>query len=312
MIQFIRPILGIFQINCIQNSLYKTNLIFFVILLSYFNSYGQKSMGIKLNGGVSRVFITEKNGKSFNHSNYSQLTYNGGVYFSRILSPRLKLGTEIIFSRINGKDNFNYLIPADSINSNKRDYSNTVWRKYSYLGFPIYIGYFYKKINLILGLQTNFKLGGYEQEIGRIYVNGGASSWNRKYSTLNGTNLIDLGIRSGLIFDVTKRIGIESNFYFSLNNINKGDNTSNWRKKNGSFTMNYPVITLKTRKRKQVMAAVISLTIQCLKATVQASGMNARTAKSLVMANLNWVSKHNPTKTENLRKEGGCFQKRQS
>ena len=199
--------------------------IFFILILLNFDSnmYGQHTVGIKLNAGLSNVLVRYNNRQTLHHKFYPQASYQSGIYYSTSLSRKLKLGSEIIFIQINGKEFIG--IPFTDINGKPIDgFSfDTLWRHFSYVGLPIYVGYNYKKLNVNLGLQTNLRLGGNISEKGGANNNGDTLTWKNKYTDLSGFDKFDFGLRAGFILNLNKNFALEGNYYYGINNILKNN-----------------------------------------------------------------------------------------
>jgi hypothetical protein len=217
------------------------------------NIYGQQTYGIKLNGGISNISITTTNGQNLKQTMYPQPSYNGGIYYSYSVSNKFKLGIELLFNRINGKQYTGIPLTDNNNNPTGLYSSDTIWRHISYLGIPIYLSYNYKRLNLNFGIQTNLRIAGNAREIGSVPSNGDILRWDNKFTNLSGIDKIDFGIRGGVIFDVYKNLGIDGNYYFGLNNNYKGSITSNWKMKNRQFTIGirYKLLTINRKKKEK-------------------------------------------------------------
>ena len=232
----------------------KNILIIFTMLNFCSNIYGQQIIGIKLNGGISNISNTTNNGQTLKKIFYNQPSYNGGVYYSNLLNLRMKLGAEIIFTQINGKEYIEIPLTDNNNNPNGEFSLDTIWRHFSYLGLPIYFGYNYKKMNLNFGFQANYRLGGNGREKGSVPSNGGNITWDNKLKNLSGIDKFDFGIRAGIIIDLYRNFGIEANYYYGLNNNYRGSITSNWKMKNRQLAIgiryNFFKINRKTKEKK--------------------------------------------------------------
>jgi hypothetical protein len=180
--------------------------------------YGQHSIGIKLNAGLSNVSVKLNNGQTLSHKFYPQPSYHAGIYYSGELTHRLKFGAEIILTQINGKEYLGIPLTDNNNNPTGQFSSDTIWRHFSYLGLPIYIGYNYKKLNLNFGYQTNIRLGGKAREIGSVPYNGDTLTWDNKFTDLSGIDKVDFGLRAGFILNIYKGFSIEGNYYYGVNN----------------------------------------------------------------------------------------------
>jgi hypothetical protein len=197
-----------------------TNIILFTVTMTVF---GQQSIGVKLNGGLSyfKKEIIMNPPVPMTQEFYPMLSVQGGLTYSYCFKNKFLLGTEIIYSQIEGKG---YLkTPSSVINgvfSNEFITNNSLQHIY-YLGVPIYIGYNYKKLNINLGVQTNFALASGGLEKIQASYDGQLISYDIKKDDL-GINKVDFGTRLGLFYKLSDKFSLETNYYCGLTNLIKG------------------------------------------------------------------------------------------
>jgi hypothetical protein len=148
----------------------------------------------------------------------------------------------MLFIPIEGKE---YLkIPATDNNGNfTGEYTeDNIYRHIYYLGVPVYFGYSFKKLNVNLGFQTNFVLASSGEEKGQVILGGQSYTWNNKSKDL-GINSYDFGARFGLLYKLSDRFLIETNYYYGLTNIIKV--SSDALKKNWTWKVQQVTIGLR-------------------------------------------------------------------
>ena len=102
-------------------------------------------------------------------------------------------------------------------------YEIDTYRHIYYLSLPIYVGYNFNKLNINLGIQGNFKLGGSSHWSANSinYNNGGTYSYESESKKLD-INKFDYGLRFGIFYKLTEIYSIETNYYRGLSNIVNG------------------------------------------------------------------------------------------
>ena len=196
-----------------------TNIILFAFTMI---AFGQQSIGVKLNGGLSylKKEIIMNPPVPMTQEFYPVLSGQGGLTYSYCYKNKFLLGTELIYSQIEGKG---YLkTPSSVINgvfSNEYITNNSLQHIY-YLGVPIYFGFIYKKLNINLGVQTNFALASGGLEKIQASYDGELISYDIKKDDL-GINKVDFGARLGLFYRLSDKFSIEANYYCGLTNLLK-------------------------------------------------------------------------------------------
>lgn len=196
----------------------KRQLIILTILLFNFSIYGQQNIGIKANGGLSRIY------NNFNSSPATTLKFyfvpsgQGGLFYNLPLGNKSLLGTELLFIQIEGKERWETRWTDQNGNpTGEIDFDN-IEKHISYIGLPIYYGFKIKKLTLNLGVQTSFTLMSSARAQGQVPNGyGGISTWDNKADNLYDP--FDFGARAGLIFNLTNRFAVEGTYYYGINNI---------------------------------------------------------------------------------------------
>ncbi len=201
-----------------------------LVFLSAFcmSVFGQHTIGLKFNSGLSYL-NTNAGLKIDNQKNYLQYSGQGGFYYNVALPKKFMFGTEVLFLQIEGKS-YTKVLFSDNQGNLTGEYGKVVdnWH-FSYLGIPVYFGYNIKKLNINLGFQINFALTSSGKSIGTGTINGESFSIETVYKKLN-IESYNYGPRIGLIYRLPKRLSLEANYYYGINNVLKGNQTKfKWR-----------------------------------------------------------------------------------
>ena len=203
------------------------HLLVLVIFIG-FNSmaFGQSQLGIKVSGGISRIYGTLKyqnHPPSTVMSSSFSPSYQAGMYYNLPIGKKQAIGAELLYSHVEGGQ------------TNKWDYmdmnrgSDYTYERISYLNLPVYYGITFKKLTLNAGIQISYTLsssGHYE------------SSWEAReldehfayipmkfnlYHELNDLPIknFDFGPRAGVMYRLTNKLSIEGMFYHGIQNINQ-------------------------------------------------------------------------------------------
>ena len=214
----------------------KYSVALLILLHTCSTMQAQQTIGIKLNGGLSNIVERNDNGQALKHIFYLQPSYHAGIYYSIHLPHQFNFGSEVLFIKINGKQ-YTGIPYTDNNNNPTGEYSSdTVWRHFSYVGLPLYIGYSYKKLNVNLGVQANVRLGGHVRDKGSALSNGDTIRWENKSKNLNGIDKVDMGLKAGFIVDIHKGFALEATYYYGLNNLYR-EAFTNWKLKSRQCTV---------------------------------------------------------------------------
>jgi len=200
-----------------------------VLGLTVLTAVGQHLIGAKVNGGLSYL-LTEFESSPPQHETqkfYPMPSGQLGLFYNFHFKDKFLIGTEIIFIQIQGKD---YLkLPFTDINGNLTgEYSEqNTWRHITYTGIPIYFGYSFKKLNINLGFQTNFVMASGGRDKGQATYNGQFYTWENKGDALN-IKKYDYGVRPGLLYKLSDKFSVETNYYLGLTNLIKDSQLSSF------------------------------------------------------------------------------------
>jgi len=205
-----------------------------VVSILCISVFGQHEIGLKLNSGLS--YLNTKAGlKIDNQKNKFQYSGQGGFYYNVALPKKFMFGAEVLFMQIEGKD-YTKIMFTDNLGNQTGEYGiDIVHWNISYLGIPVYIGYRIKRFDISLGFQINFALTSSGTEKGYGISSGKSFLYKNVYKKLN-IDSYDFGPRIGLIYRLPKRLSLEANYYYGLNNILK-THFGNWKWKVQQFTV---------------------------------------------------------------------------
>jgi len=235
----------------------KMRLLYFTfILLSTGLTYGQSIIGVKVNGGLSYLKSELKTypPTPMTQEYYPMFSGQGGLTYQYCFKNRFVIGTELLYSQIEGKDIENGLSGVLFNNNFIRDghYQTTIYRHIYYLGLPFYVGYNLKKMTLNLGVQTNLKFGGgFHWYTNAAYDNGKIETFDFKSNSLN-INKMDFGLRIGIFYKLSDKFSIETNYYYGLTNlvpVDSNDEPPVWNIQQLTFGLRYELFTLKEKNR---------------------------------------------------------------
>jgi len=200
-----------------------TNIILFTVTVS---AFGQQTFGIKINAGLSYLKTERVTYPPMPETQkfYSSFSGQGGLTYSYSFNSKFQIGTELLYTQIEGKEVLNALSGVLTNNTFISDghYEIDTYRHIYYLGLPIYVGYNFNKLNINLGIQGNFKLGGSSHwNTNSIYNNGATESYESESKKLN-INKFDYGLRFGVFYKLTEKYFLETNYYHGLSDIVSG------------------------------------------------------------------------------------------
>jgi hypothetical protein len=213
------------------------------IFTSALTSFGQHNFGLKANLGLS--YLTTRlelsSTQQIEQTFYPMPSGQIGLYYSYQMTEKFIIGTELLFIPIYGRERIK--IFYSDINGNLNgNQSDTYYNRNIYtLGFPIYLGYNYKRFNYNLGAQLHYALTSGGKEKGDMILNGNTLHFENKAKKLE-INKIDYGLRAGIVFEKSDRLSLNANYYFGLTNLIDDSSFSSfwvWKVQLVTFGINY-------------------------------------------------------------------------
>jgi len=183
-----------------------TNIILFAVTIS---AFGQQTFGIKINAGISYLKTERVTYPPMPETQkfYSVFSGQGGLTYSYSFNSKFQIGTELLYSQIEGKEVLNGLSGVLTNNAFISDghYEIDTYRHIYYLGLPIYVGYNFNRLNINLGIHNNGATDSYESESKKLDLNN-----------------LDYGLRFGVFYKLNEKYSIETNYYHGLSDIVNG------------------------------------------------------------------------------------------
>lgn len=200
-------------------------LIFYIICLT---TNGQHTISVKLAGGWSKI-STKINSSPSVHQEFKFMpSYQGGLSYNFHFKNKSIIGAELLFSKIRGKEHYKSPTTDEFGNPTGQLIISDIDRHISYLSIPVYYGLNYKKLTLIIGMQTSFVFSSSDLAKTSAPDGNGNMLYFENKSNKMPIKKFDFGARAGLSFSLTNNIMIESFYYYGLLNIHEG-NTQNWK-----------------------------------------------------------------------------------
>lgn len=232
----------------------KIQLSILILLLFNFSIYSQQNIGIKANGGLSRIDNNFNSSAGTTQKFYFVPSGQGGLFYNLPLRNKSLLGAELLFIQIEGKERLESQATDQNGNPTGELFIDKIEKHISYIGLPIYYGFKIKKLTLNLGVQTSFTLASSALEKGQAPDGyGGISVWDNKFDKLN-IDAFDFGARAGLIFNLTNKFALEGTYYYGINNIlkkNKYNSELKMKIQQITIGLRYTFFTIKKKENKE-------------------------------------------------------------
>ncbi|MFK8037668.1 MAG: outer membrane beta-barrel protein [Crocinitomicaceae bacterium] len=181
---------------------------------------GQHSLGLKINGGLSRI---SNNIAPANSIEIPRFTLSGqaGFFYSLQFRSKSVLGVELLFNQIEGKEKFEFDFTDE--NGNNAGYATgATYRHISYLSLPIYYGFKLNNLLVNIGFQTSLLLASNSQLKGLATTNNEVIKMDNKFEL--PVDNYDFGPRLGVSFQLNDMFAIESTYYYGMKNIIENSN----------------------------------------------------------------------------------------
>lgn len=214
------------------------------------SAIAQKTFGVKLNGGSSIVYTQVQiySGGYDIPEYFFRPSGNAGLFYNKQINS-FHWGMELLFVQLEGREHVTGTIPDIYPFV---DYVHDYDRHISYLGFPVYCGFKIKKMIFSMGPQIYFKLiHNTDHKSQWIYDNGDIIVRNNDYDCLEIGN-INIGLRGGIIFNLTDRFDIEGNYNligipYDKNKV-ESSGIDHWYAQQITIGVRYTFFTIKKKK----------------------------------------------------------------
>ena len=183
---------------------------------------GQTNYGIKFNLGLSKISLKNEPSE-FNSKTHFTPSGQVGMFYLIPIKNISSIGLEAVISQIEGKEISHPLFLSP--NGTYSSYSSIeIYTHITYLCLPVYYEIKLHDLSLNAGMQVAFCLLSSEKIKGKVIIEGEEDSWKKTYENI-GIDKFDIGFRLGLAYEISKKISIDGEYYYGINNIN-GSNSS--------------------------------------------------------------------------------------
>ncbi len=221
----------------------RKQLILLGLLLINIAVFGQHKLGLKVDGGISKINTEFHEVFREADSKYSP-SWDFGMFYSYQFREKSTLNTELIISQINGKDEFENEFLFGSDLSNAQLAETKIKRNITYMCLPLYYGFKFEKLSINLGVQVSLAMrsGGeekshlYDEKNNLIYVA------TQKFNELN-IDKYNFGIRAGIMYDISSKFSIDLSYYYGVNNIHDNED-SEWKAYQATVGLRYTLFSL--------------------------------------------------------------------
>jgi len=199
--------------------------------------FGQHNLGLKVNGGLSRISNSLIMSNGTNKIQYA-LSGHGGIFYNLHIGNKSFFGVELLVIQIEGREHLES-DATDKFGNKTGTITNDIYKHISYFGIPVYYGLKFNKLTINLGFQASFMLASSGREKGQAPYNGDVITWDNKFDELYIDNY-DFGPRAGVTFNLTDKFAIEGTYYYGVNNILDNDESSPiWRVQQATVGLRY-------------------------------------------------------------------------
>lgn len=200
------------------------------ILIAFNVSVFGQQFGIKASGGISRIYgqLESNNYLSPTMTTSFSPSFQAGIYYQVPTGKNASLGAELLYSKVQGGQTFEWYNKDVNMESFGSDFTN---ESISYLSLPVYFGVTFKRLTFNGGFQVSYALsssGSFQtkaiqkpiEPVGDTTPRPLYGNWSRDINNLP-VDAFDFGPRVGGLFRLTNRLSLEGMFYYGLNNINQ-------------------------------------------------------------------------------------------
>gem|GEM_PF-4371890 len=193
-------------------------------------SFGQHELGIRGAGGISYFTTRFTAPLNFEQEFFIEPVIQGGLFYSYHFKNNLRLGTEILWMNLEGREKM--IVVNTDVNGNPNGLFTTVntYRELSAIGIPLYIGYTHKKWSFNIGgeLMVPLHSSSSENTYG-VDQNNQAFEWNHDGGELN-LDPINFGFYTGIYYDLNNLFALEAKYTSTMNNLLNSEQLSpSWK-----------------------------------------------------------------------------------
>ena len=239
---------------------YRILLILKIFLFSNFIVFGQQSIGVKVNGGLSRF-----SGNLYDHTFGTQKTFFApsgqvGLFYNLPMRTNELFGVELLFTQIEGKNQVIDTVGSFTANGNTTKWINktTISRHISYLSLPICYGIKLGKFTISVGLQISLAL----MSSGQATIQTNFDYATQTLGTFTSSSTTNkLYIKDGafgqtvaIVYNLNSKFSLEGNYYYGLSNIYRkpisGATEVIWKFQQMTIGLRYAFLNIKKSESK--------------------------------------------------------------
>ena len=192
----------------------------FILLYFCFNSFGQNYYGFKLGGGSSYLSskIDAKLIPNSTQKFYWRPSFQGGYFYNHCINKYSSIGLELLFNKIIGLEKMETKLTDQNGDQTGQMAIATQRRHISHLSIPLYYEYKTKKLTVNLGVQFSLRI------YSKFYLDVQSPiplNYSVQPSIILNTKFYDFGGRAGLEYSLTKKLALETTFYYGLIDISR-------------------------------------------------------------------------------------------
>jgi hypothetical protein len=207
---------------------------FLLLIMLTIYSYGQQSIGIVIDGGLSKISSNDYNPLFSTQKTYFVPSGQAGLFYSLPIRTHEIFIAEILFSQIEGKTkgtDTTGTYGAGNGTTTPILQTQTITKHISYLNIPLYYGVKLGKFSIHIGFQTSLTLARSGKVITQSNFDPTTFSLGN-YTTTYTTH--KLFVKDGafsqvgkLIYNITPKIAVEGNYCYNLNNLYRNSHAFN-------------------------------------------------------------------------------------
>jgi hypothetical protein len=195
-----------------------------IVLLFFLNNstvFSQGLIGFKTNLGLSMIMTKTNPALKNMERRIPGLYFESGFYFhyffnsSSTLKPMI--GAEFLGSQVNDRIQI-FTVFQDPFGGSAGSLKEDIWRELTYISYPVYFGITLNKVSLNFGIQFSNLFSSKQRDRVDVEFSGEHTITETK-SEVWGIVHNDYGIRQGVIYNYSKRVLFEANYYAGLKNL---------------------------------------------------------------------------------------------
>ncbi len=230
-----------------------------ILLLFSYALFGQQSIGIKIEGGFSKISDNLYDPIHTSQKIYLRPSGQAGFFYNLPIRKYEVFGVELLFTRIEGQEQIVDTM-GSIFNSNgsttKLLNTTTISKHISYLSLPIHYGINVKNFTFNIGVRLSARLMGSAEETTQSNYSFNPMlilSPSATYYSTDRLHIKDVDFEEtvGIIYRITNMFAMEGNYYYGLNNIYPNNHrTTIWRTQQMTIGFRYTFLTIKKKVKE--------------------------------------------------------------